>query len=124
MLTISEQTLDLLNVSHSTREKLEELKNYDLSFLTDNFTDEHHKEGRKFSAEQIYPIVKHFGKADREIAHNIEQEFRKFVALTLIRPGVTHAPSGPVDMYWHFFILHTEEYRNFCTAIWGGFYDN
>ena len=101
--------------------RLSQLDQFDLSAITHRFTDEDHQQGRSFSTEQIYPMVKHFGKADLELATLIEAEFKKFVALTIIKPGVTHAPSGPVDMYWHFFILHTEMYRKFCTEIWGAF---
>jgi hypothetical protein len=62
-----------------------------------------------------------FGKADHEIARLLEEEFKKFVILTLIKPGVAHAPPGAVDMYWHFFILHSEQYSAFCEEVWGNF---
>ena len=63
----------------------------------------------------------HFGSANTEIAKMLEWEFKKFVALTLLDKQLTFAPSGPVDMYWHFLILHTKEYREFCDAMWGSF---
>lgn len=102
-----------------TLAKLRALERYDLSFLTDAFNDRLIREGRTFSTEQIYPILKHFGKADEELARRLETEFKRFVAITLVQPGIVHAPSGPVDMYWHFFILHTRQYRQFCAEIWG-----
>jgi hypothetical protein len=60
-----------------------------------------------------------YSRALEELAKRLETEFKRFVAVTLVRPGMVHAPSGPVDMYWHFFILHTRQYRQFCTDIWG-----
>ncbi len=56
---------------------------------------------------------------DLKMARKLELEFKKFVALTLLRPTRRNAPSGPVDMYWHFFVLHTPEYIEFCTKIFG-----
>jgi hypothetical protein len=77
-----------------------------------------HPKAKRFSPEQLYPIVAYFGKADKTVAQLIEKEFRRFVALTIIDPG-DHAPPGPVDMFWHFFILHTTNYDDFCQKIWG-----
>jgi len=106
-------------IDAETLAKLHALERYDMSFLTDAFNDRLIREGRTFSTEQIYPILAYFGKADEELAKRLETEFKRFVAVTLIRPGIVHAPSGPVDMYWHFFILHTRQYRQFCADIWG-----
>lgn len=103
------------DISDKTLVRLERLENYDLSKLTTNFIDK----GRRFSPEQVWPIKDHFGKADLEIATLLEKEFRRFVALTLLRSGLIYAPSGPVDMYWHFLVLHTREYEKFCRTVWG-----
>lgn len=121
MTNILTKSILAINLSNSILKKLQTLENYDLSDITNSFTDDDHLQGRVFSKEQIYPIKLHFGKADIEIARLIESEFKKFVAITLIKAGVTHAPSGPIDMYWHFFILHTVKYRDFCEKIWGSY---
>lgn len=115
------QIKQVVGLTQSVLNRLSQLEQFNLSPITHRFTDEDHKQGRSFSTEQIYPIVKHFGSADLELAKRLEAEFKKFVALTIIKPGVTHAPSGPVDMYWHFFILHTATYRQFCHEVWGAF---
>jgi hypothetical protein len=99
--------------------RLEALDRYDMNFLTSTFNDDLMKQGRVYSCEQAYPVMAKFGKAGQEIAERLETEFRRFVALTLLQPGVMHAPAGAVDMYWHYFILHTEEYGEFCEKIWG-----
>ncbi len=104
-------------IDPSTKSALNRLASYDLAFATDELIDKK----RKFSPEQVWPIKAHFGKADLEVARILEAEFKRFVALTLIQPGIVFAPSGPVDMYWHFLILHTKQYRHFCHHIWGHF---
>lgn len=48
------------------------------------------------------------------------EEFRQYVALSMIYSAEHNAPSGPVDMVWHSFILHTEQYENFGDRIWVG----
>jgi hypothetical protein len=101
------------------RNRLEALDRFDLKFMTSTFNDALIMEGRAYSCEQAYPIIAKFGRADSAIAMRLETEFRRFVALTLVQPGVMHAPSGAVDMYWHYFILHTEEYAEFCEKVWG-----
>jgi hypothetical protein len=118
---IDDKTLEKHNVSPENRERLAKLAAYDFSFLTSAFNDDLIRAGRPYSVEQVYPIVRRFGKCDFEIARLLEEEFKKFVALTLIAPGVPHAPAGAIDMYWHFFILHTEQYQEFCAQVWGDF---
>lgn len=118
---IDEKVLEKHNVPPETRARLEKLATYDFSFLTNAFNDDLIRAGRPYSVEQVYPIVRRFGKCDFAIARILEEEFKKFVVLTLIAPGVPHAPAGAVDMYWHFFILHTEQYHAFCEKIWGDF---
>lgn len=107
-------------ISASKQTKLDVLANYDLSRITSNFIDK----GRRFSPEQIWPIKAHFGMADFQIATMLKTEFRRFIALTIMEPGKVYAPSGPVDMYWHFFVLHTREYGDFCAKIWGQKHDH
>jgi hypothetical protein len=103
--------------SEEVLQALRMLEWYELSRITSELVDV----GRKFAPEQIWPIKAHFGKADKSVAVALEGEFKRFVALTLLNPNITFAPSGPVDMYWHFLILHTKEYREFCDAVWGQF---
>lgn len=48
------------------------------------------------------------------------EEFRLYVALTMLYPDEHNAPSGPVDMIWHGFQLNTVEYGDFSDRIWIG----
>lgn len=48
------------------------------------------------------------------------EEFRQYVALSMLYPNEHNAPSGPVDMVWHSFLLHTEQYEDFSKRIWIG----
>lgn len=108
-------------ISEAIQKKIQDVVDWDLSFLTNEFNDNQIRAGRPFSVEQVYPIIVRFGKADYEIARLLEEEFKKFVVLTLIEPGIAHAPPGAVDMYWHFFILHSEQYVKFSEEVWGNF---
>jgi hypothetical protein len=108
-----------LHLPPAVREKLEAVARFDFTPVTSTLSDRLIRAGRTYSCEQAYPILAEFGKADQEIATLLELEFKKFVMLTLIKPGITHAPPGPVDMYWHYLILHTETYADFCCKVWG-----
>jgi hypothetical protein len=118
---VSPKTLKKLNIPDDIAGKIREVIDYDYSFLTNEFNENQIRAGRPYSVEQVYPIIHRFGKADFEIARMLEEEFKKFVTLTLIEPGIAHAPPGAVDMYWHFFILHTEQYTAYSNNIWGNF---
>ncbi len=48
------------------------------------------------------------------------EEFRRFVALTMIYPDRSNAPPGPVDMVWHSFMLCTDRYWQFGKEVWVG----
>ena len=56
----------------------------------------------------------------RTYAIPLIEEFRQFVALCMLYPDEHNAPSGPIDMVWHSFILNTEEYCDFSEKIWLG----
>lgn len=121
-LGIPERVFEKYKVSTQNRERVARLEEFDMSFVTEAFNDDQIRAGRPFSCEQVYPILARFGKADYEIARLLEKEFKRFVAITLLTPSKPHAPCGAVDQYWHFFILHSEEYVQFCEEIWGNFH--
>jgi len=102
------------SVSDNVADRIKRIELYDLDFVSQNFIDK----GRRFSPEQVWPIKIHFGKADYSLAKKLEWEFKKFAALSITKPGKVYAPSGPVDMFWHFFVLHTRQYAHFCREIW------
>lgn len=58
-----------------------------------------------FFAEHVIPLI---------------EEFRQYVALSMLYPEQHNAPSGPVDMVWHSLLLHTEQYEDFSGRIWIG----
>jgi hypothetical protein len=118
---LSAEDFSRFDVSEDNRHRIEAVQKYDLSGITVGLTDDLIRTGRAFSVEQAYPLMLRYGKADHRLAARLEEEFKRFCVLTLIRPGVPHAPPGAVDMYWHFFILHTQEYADFCEVAWGDF---
>jgi len=121
MFEIPEKVYKKFKSTPQMRKRVELARDWDLEFLTSAFNDNLIRAGRVFSVEQVYPIIQRFGKADYEIAKRLEEEFRKFVAITILTPSTPHAPPGAVDMFWHFFILHTEHYMEFSEKVWGGF---
>ena len=112
--------LDTHEISGRKKARLEALEKYDLSVITNDFVDR----GRYFSPEQIWPLKDYFGKVDEEITSLLEREFKRFVALTILEPNHIYAPPGSLDMYWHFFVLHTRNYAHFCAEVWGDAHDH
>src|SRR6266511_3925198 len=90
-----------LQLTPRTTKRIRKLEDYDLSNITENLVDK----GPAYSPEQVWPIKLHFGKADIDVARILEKEFKRFIAITLMCPGEIYAPSGPIDMYWHFLVL-------------------
>ncbi len=105
-----------------TVERIDALRTYDFNFLTNNFVV---SKIRRFSPEQLFPLVPYFRRfkltVDEDVSVRLGVEFKRFVTVALIYPSRRNAPSGPVDMFWHFFILHTPEYVRFCTEIFGAY---
>lgn len=50
-----------------------------------------------------------------------EREYRRFLALHLIYPGMAVVPCGFVDEVWHAHILDTQAYGPDCEAAFGFF---
>ncbi|MEY8198125.1 MAG: hypothetical protein RPS47_02675 [Colwellia sp.] len=53
-----------------------------------------------------------------------EQEYRRFLDLKVLYPGVSMVPSKVVDKIWHAHILDTKSYREDCQAVFGKFIDH
>ena len=121
LYSVKKDVLKRYKVSKKNIERIQAVADYDLSFVTVDLNDELIQTGRAYSCEQAYPLRAMFGKADQRLAERLEEEFKRFCIITLIKPDVPHAPPGAVDMYWHFFILHTEGYMNFSKKVWGDF---
>lgn len=54
----------------------------------------------------------------------MEAEYRKFLALRLLHPGVEIVPCKIADDMWHQHILDTAAYRADCDALFGEFLDH
>jgi len=53
-----------------------------------------------------------------------EVEYRRFLTLKQIYPGVSLVPSKQVDQVWHAHILDTRAYREDCSKLFGRFIDH
>jgi hypothetical protein len=57
----------------------------------------------------------------RELAKLHEVECKKYLVLCALFPNESLGMKGPVDNYWHTFLLFTKEYIDFCNEVAGFF---
>lgn len=58
-------------------------------------------------------------KLSREAADLAEQEYRRFLTLKRMYPGVDFVPNKLVDEFWHAHILDTMSYHADCQSVFG-----
>lgn len=80
---------------------LEKVKLIDFSMLNRKFVEEH--------------------GWTTEYCHEVEDLYRKFLALNMRYPDKKICPTGPIDEYWHAHILDTRAYANDCDTLFGQF---
>lgn len=56
-----------------------------------------------------------------EFCQEVEDLYRKFLALNVRYPNKKICPTGPVDEYWHAHILDTHAYARDCDILFGQF---
>jgi hypothetical protein len=54
-----------------------------------------------------------------EEVDEIEDLYRKFLALNMRYPDRKICPTGPIDIIWHYHILDTRAYECDCLALFG-----
>lgn len=54
-------------------------------------------------------------------AREHERELKRFLAMCAIAPRKRYAMRGPIDAFWHTFLLFTQTYAHFCTHVAGRF---
>ncbi len=54
-----------------------------------------------------------------EHCDEIEDLYRKFLALHIRYPGRKICPTGPIDLFWHAHILDTRAYADDCEMLFG-----
>jgi hypothetical protein len=55
----------------------------------------------------------------KEFCDDVEDLYRKFLALNIRYAGEKICPTGPVDEFWHAHILDTRAYARDCDALFG-----
>lgn len=55
----------------------------------------------------------------KEECDEIEDLYRKFLALNMRYPDRKICPTGPIDLFWHAHILDTRAYAQDCNALFG-----
>ena len=58
-------------------------------------------------------------KLTPEYVDELEDMYRKFLALNIRYQGRKICPTGPIDMMWHAHILDTRAYANDCERLFG-----
>jgi hypothetical protein len=56
-----------------------------------------------------------------ELADEVEELYRKFLALNARYPDRKICPTGPIDDFWHAHILDTRAYAADCDLLFGRF---
>ena len=59
-----------------------------------------------------------------ETCDQVEEEYKRFLALKRFYPETDIVPNQPVDKFWHQHILDTRKYREDCQEIFGYFLDH
>jgi hypothetical protein len=54
-----------------------------------------------------------------ETCAEVEDLYRKFLALNIRYPELKLCPNGPVDEFWHAHILDTRKYASDCEQLFG-----
>lgn len=54
-----------------------------------------------------------------EESEEIEDLYRKFLALNMRYPARKICPTGPIDLFWHAHILDTRAYATDCESLFG-----
>lgn len=54
-----------------------------------------------------------------ELCAEVEDLYRKFLALNIRYPDRKICPTGPIDEFWHAHILDTRAYARDCDALFG-----
>lgn len=57
----------------------------------------------------------------KEHLNEVEDLYRKFLALNLLYPERKICPTGPIDDFWHAHILDTRAYAEDCDRLFGRF---
>src|SRR5438132_1054586 len=54
-----------------------------------------------------------------EMCDEVEDLYRKFLALNVRYPSRKICPTGPIDEFWHAHILDTQAYGDNCQRLFG-----
>ena len=69
-------------------------------------------------------VVQRYAKEQRlplSVAEEHSIELKRYLALCALHPDTSYGMRGPIDEFWHTFIVFTERYAAFCDQIAGRF---
>ncbi len=53
------------------------------------------------------------------VAKSVFEDTKRFLILCALTPNSGFVPTKMIDLGWHQFILHTQDYQNFCLEFFG-----
>ncbi|RME59952.1 hypothetical protein D6779_03090 [Candidatus Parcubacteria bacterium] len=72
----------------------------------------------------VWKMTEKDKKMSVERCRMAEREYRRFLTLKKLYPGVDLVPSKLIDAFWHEHILDTRAYREDCERVFGHFLDH
>lgn len=96
-----EETRTLLKEDYQLQKALAMVETLDFSMLTRKLVEEH--------------------GWTSEFCQEVEELYRKFLALNIRYPDKKICPTGPIDEFWHAHILDTRAYEKDCNVLFGEF---
>ncbi|HYF10114.1 MAG TPA: hypothetical protein VD967_00725 [Candidatus Paceibacterota bacterium] len=60
----------------------------------------------------------------QEDAEELFEDTKRFLYICGTNPDGSYGPSHEIDKGWHEFLMFTQDYRNFCTQLFGRFIDH
>jgi hypothetical protein len=73
---------------------------------------------------QMDDVVERYAKEQGlplEVAREHERELKRYLAVCASDPTTSYGMRGPIDEFWHTFIIFTQEYATFCDHVAGRF---
>ena len=86
--------------------------------------DAFNKIRRIAEAFQIPKVIKKYAEQEKiteAVASEHAKELKRFLIVCAACSNNSYSIAGPTDVFWHTFILHTQEYSAFCEAIAGDY---
>lgn len=98
-----------------------------LETITVSITEKHRERLVVIDQEDYSGVIRktkeYFGERGIDLAPEYIDRaifaLKQYYAVAMLDPANAHAVSSPIDPFWHFHILHTKQYMEFCERVVG-----